>query len=73
MFQRIIFLQLIVSSLFRNFNRCAGCFQSRRARTCKNRLADILPYCIGDFGKCLNIFAKSLLLPLYHIGADCSD
>ena len=28
MFDRIIFLLLIVSSLFCNFNRCAVCFQS---------------------------------------------
>ena len=35
MFHRIIFLLLIVSSLFCNFNRCAVCFQSLMNISCR--------------------------------------
>ena len=36
MFHRIIFLLLIVSSLFCNFNRCAVCFQSLMNIACRS-------------------------------------
>ena len=41
MFHRIIFILLIVSGLFRNFNRCAGCFQSNINRDLKQQDREI--------------------------------
>ena len=67
MFQRIIFIVLIVSSLFRNFNRLPVVFSVGACQESENRLAVwVILKMLGKF----SLKAHYYVYPAYYIGTD---